>query len=250
MRARIGITTFIDDTRPRGRYEALNESYIRSVAAAGGLPLLVPVLEDKAAIEDCIASLDGLLLSGGNDVLPLRYGEEPLTGLGLSCAARDESEIGLVLAARERGLPLLGICRGHQLINVALGGSLYQDLPRQLPGALDHSPPEGQMMDELRHTIELGDADSRLARALGSGKIAVNSFHHQGVKRLAPGLAATATAQDGLVEAFEGEGGAFLMGLQFHPEALTARYPAFLAVFRALVEAAEAYRRGSVTKLI
>jgi putative glutamine amidotransferase len=99
------------------------------------------------------------------------------------------------------------------------------------------------MMDELRHTIELGDADSRLARALGSGKIAVNSFHHQGVKRLAPGLVATATSQDGLVEAFEGEGGAFLMGLQFHPETLAERYPAFLAVFRALVEAAEAYRR-------
>jgi putative glutamine amidotransferase len=242
MRPRIGITTFIDDTRLRGRYEALNENYIRSVSAAGGLPLLVPVLADKAATEDCVESLDGLLLSGGSDVLPLRYGEEPLAGLGLSCAARDESEIGLVLAARERGLPLMGICRGHQLINVALGGSLYQDLPRQLPGALDHSPPEGQAMDEPRHSIELCDSGSRLVEALGSGKIAVNSFHHQGVKRLAPGLVGTAVAQDGLVEAYEGEGGAFLMGLQFHPEALTARYPSFLAVFRALVEAAGRYR--------
>ena len=238
MRPRIGITAFIDDSKPRGRYESLNENYIRSVSAGGGLPLLLPVLADKAEIADCVASIDGLLLSGGGDVLPLRYGEEPLAGLGAVNSARDESEIGLVLAAKERGIPILGICRGHQLINVALGGSLYQDLQRQLPGALDHSPPEGQAMDELRHTIELCGSESRLAMALGSGKLAVNSFHHQGVKRLAPGLVETAKAQDGLNEAYEGEGKAFLMGLQFHPEALSARYPAFLAVFAAFVRAA------------
>lgn len=246
MRARIGITAFVDDTKARGHYAALNENYVRSVRAAGGLPLIVPVMEGKEEAAACLDSLDGLLLSGGGDLLPLRYGEEALPGLGLTSSSRDEWELDLVLAARERGLPLLGICRGHQLINVALGGSLYQDLRTQLPGSLDHCPPEGQSMDELRHGVEILGPGSRLARALGEGRVAVNSFHHQGLKRLAGGLVATARSADGLVEGFEGEGEAFLMGVQFHPETLSARYPAFLGIFSALVEAAEAYRRDGI----
>lgn len=239
MKPRIGITVALDDTRSGMRRAMLNENYIRSVLAAGGLPLLVPVLgEQDAGV--CLDALDGLIVSGGGDVLPLTYGEEPVRGLLHVSSERDESELHLVRLARERGMPLLGICRGHQVINVALGGTLYQDLPSQLPGCLDHSPPEGQAAGELRHTVTISDRRSRLASLFPEERIAVNSFHHQAVRVLAEGLKETARAQDGVTEGFEAVSGAFLMGVQFHPEALTVRYPAFLAIFRALVDAAAA----------
>jgi len=239
MKARIGITSFVDCSKAGSRFVAVNENYSRSVAAAGALPLIIPMLSGDENVHSCLESLDGIVFSGGSDVVPMHFGEDSLPGQGKTCGARDEWEMALALAAREEGIPMLGICRGHQLLNVAFGGDLYQDLERQLPGALGHCPPEGLPMDELRHTISIVDSDSKLAKALGAGKHQVNSFHHQGVRRLATGLVETAHAADGLVEGYEGAGGSFIMGVQFHPEALSARYPEFLGIFRELVAACQ-----------
>ena len=238
MKARIGVTSSIDSTKHWGRFTSVDENYTRSVAQAGGLPYVLPVspeTDDPAGFLDC---LDGLLVTGGSDVSPLLYGEEPLRGLGPIGSDRDAFEAALVREAVRRGLPVFGICRGSQLVNVALGGSLWQDLASQFPGALDHSPPEGQAADELRHSIAILPAARHLRLPLTDGKVLVNSFHHQAVKKLAPGLVETARAPDGVIEAFEGSGEAWILGVQSHPEALTLRLPGFLAPFVAHVEAA------------
>jgi putative glutamine amidotransferase len=241
MKPRIGITSFTDTAKPRGRYASINANYTRSVADAGGLPFVLPIAPEVGDPSDYLEGLDGLLVSGGGDVSPLLYGEEPGRGLGLVSSERDEFELALVLGARSRGMPIFGICRGHQLVNVAFGGSLWQDLDAQVPGALDHSPPEGQAMDELRHSIAILPGARLLDLPTNGGKVLVNSFHHQAVKELASGLVATARAPDGVLEAFEGDGDSWLLCVQFHPEALTIRHPRFLALFRAHVEAARSY---------
>ncbi len=223
---------------------SLKTAYARSVALAGGLPFILPSAAIAVEPRDFLDGLDGLLLSGGGDVSPLRFGEEPLAGLGTVSRERDDFEIALALEARRRGLPVLGICRGHQLLNVALGGTLYQDIPSQVEGAISHQPPEGQAVDEFWHSIEILPASRRLALS-AEEKILVNSFHHQAVKELAQGLVATARSSDGLIEAFESVEGSWILGVQFHPETLTAPYPVFLGIFGALVAAAAAHASGS-----
>ena len=243
MKARIGITSFVDKSSAKGQYASLNMNYPRSVAMAGGLPFLLPVSPEAGDSTAFLDGIDGLLTTGGVDVSPFLYGEEPVRGLGSVGKARDDFEISIVKEAVRRGMPVFGICRGHQLINVALGGSLWQDLGSQYSGSLDHSPPDGQSMDELRHSIEILPKARRLRLASEGGKALVNSFHHQAVKKLAPGLVETARAADGVNEAFEGEGEGWLVGVQFHPEALTLRWPAFLSLFEAHVEAASLFAR-------
>lgn len=235
----IGITSY-SEHKQRGVHAGLNENYARSVRAAGGMPLLVPIARDPRAeeVEGLLDRLDGLLFSGGSDLAPLAYGEDPLRAVNTWSGDRDAWELALCRAAVARGMPVLGICRGQQLVNVALGGSLVQDIPTQVEGALGHAPTMDSM-DELHHRIEIGAGDSAMAAIFGAGSLAVNSFHHQAVKRLGEGLRVTARAADGVVEAIEGAGlPGFLLCVQFHPEALTARWPAFLGLFRAHVEAA------------
>lgn len=244
MKPLIGITSFVE-RKPRGEYVSLNEGYAYSVAAAGGIPVILPEASESArddaareyAARDYAGRLDGMLFSGGADVSPLRYGEAVTRHIGLISSARDEWELALFVAAMEFGLPLLGICRGHQVINVAMGGTLYQDIPSQVPEALGHS--SEMSTDEPCHYVDILDEGSALFAAFGERRILTNSFHHQAVKDLAPGLIATARAADGIIEGFEArEPGRFIMGLQFHPEGLTRRYPEFLAPFAALVQAA------------
>jgi len=210
------------------------------VALAGGLPFILPSAAIAVEPRDFLDGLDGLLLSGGGDVSPLRYGEEPIAGLGTVSKERDDFEIALAQEARRRGMPILGICRGHQLLNVALGGTLYQDIPSQVEGAISHQPPEGQAVDEFWHSIDILPA-SRYLEASVEGKFLVNSFHHQAVKSLAEGLVETARSADGLIEAFESVEGSWILGIQFHPETLTARHPAFVGIFVALVRAAASW---------
>jgi len=242
MRPVIGITTFVD-RQDKSDYTSLNVNYSWSVEAAGGLPLLLPIPADAAVAADWLGLVDGLLFSGGADIAPTAYGAVPSRLVKRISSARDGFELALAALARERGLPMLGICRGHQLLNVALGGSLYQDIADELPGSGGHSP-EGLPMDEPYHYVTLTDPASRLRAALGEGRLLTNSFHHQAVRDLAPGLRETARSDDGILEAFEADG-PFLVGVQFHPEALTKRYPAFLGIFRALVEAAAAQRAAA-----
>jgi putative glutamine amidotransferase len=243
----IGITTFTDK-KPKGSYTALGDDYIDSVAAAGALPLALPTAKDEGIRASYLDIVDGLLFSGGVDVHPLRYGEQPARQIVAWNSARDEFEFSLFAEARARRIPILGICRGEQLINIALGGSLYQDIYVQVPGVSGHNP-DTDNRDEPYHRIDFAPGPSLVRAAFGGaiggaegGSVLVNSFHHQAVKDLAPGLKVTATSPDGLVEAYEGEAGAgFLLCVQFHPECMTRRFPAFLGIFRALVSAAAEY---------
>jgi putative glutamine amidotransferase len=191
---------------------ALNSSYVRALIAAGLTPLLVPPLLDPARVGDALDSAAGLVLTGGEDVHPASYGESPHPKLEETDQARDAVEIALYRAARQRGLPVLAICRGIQVVNVALGGSLYQDLSSEHPSSINHVDPKG------RHTLRVESA-SRLHGAIGS-PTSVNSRHHQAVKRLAEGLRAVAWAEDGLIEGAEPANGdaSWLLAVQWHPE--------------------------------
>lgn len=212
----------------------LNAGYVRSLAQAGGLPLMVSPALGEAAADAVLDGCDGLVLTGGEDVDPALYGEAPVPELGPVSRERDRFEMALFHAARRRGLPVLGICRGLQVINVALGGSLWQDLPTQRASALTHDERHGPRpelslavhlvhdatgpRDHRTHGIRVTPG-SRLAEALGVAAFRTNSFHHQGVRRLAPGLVATAHAEDGLVEGVEGAADEpWLAAVQWHPE--------------------------------
>jgi putative glutamine amidotransferase len=220
----------------------VNAAYVDSVAAAGAIPVILPPAIPPEHAAHALEGIDGVLLSGGEDIDPVWYCMDPVAQLGAVDPARDRFEFALFAAARERGLPVLGICRGLQLVNVAMGGVLWQDLPSERPSAVQHDRPDAR--DARTHDVALATG-TRTASALGSSELAVNSFHHQGVRTLADGLVATAHAPDGLVEAFEGAEGAWLVAVQWHPEEMHADPQApDRGLFVALVEAArEAYCR-------
>ena len=182
--------------------------------------------------------LDGLLLPGGVDVDPALYGEARHPELGKVNDALDEAELVLTRWALEDDLPLLGICRGIQVLNVAAGGSLYQDVPAQIPGALQHRFSSSKYpRDHRGHAVRIRP-DSRLAQVFGAVDLAVNSRHHQAVKDVAPGFVVTAQAPDGVIEGLEKPEARFAVGVQWHPESLAASDPQMLALFQALVQAA------------
>ena len=235
-RPRIGITGV---TRERNGMDitGVNANYVRAVIAAGGLPVIItPELEPACAVE-LFGECDALLLTGGEDVDPARYGAEPHAKLGDVSPGRDLNELALIAEARARDLPILGICRGIQILNVACGGTLFQDLPSQRPGTIDHDP--GGARDDRSHAITLQE-HSHLARIFGTQGLQANSFHHQAVDRLGEGLVATAHAADGLVEGIEGTNPKeWLIGVQWHPEELALHPEASdLKLFAALTAAA------------
>ncbi len=203
----------------------MNQRYSRAVATAGGLPVMIPLLEEE---EDTLRALydrlDGLLLPGGVDLDPVTYGETPLPTCGRLDPARDRVELHLARWAVAEGKPLFGLCRGLQILNVALGGTLYQDIAAQRSDAIKHDyfPTAGYTRDHLAHPVTVA-AGSRLDSLVGTAPLRVNSMHHQAVKDLAPGLVSSAVAPDGLVEAVESAESRFLLGVQWHPEALTDR---------------------------
>ena len=228
-----GVLRMWDGTERTG----VNAAYVRSVVAAGGVPVILSPALGPSYAARALDGLDGLLLSGGEDIHPSWYGAEPSPRLHPPSRERDLFELALFAAARQREMPILGICRGIQLVNVGLGGTLYQDLPSERPGAVPHDA--GSARDARSHTIEL-EPGSRAARALGGTTFAVNSFHHQGVDKLAAGLVASGWSADGLIEAAESPADApWLLAVQWHPEEMHAdlRAPDG-GLFRALVEAA------------
>lgn len=209
-----------------------------ALQAAGAAPVLLPSVLDADAVRDILAVSDGVLLSGGGDILSLFYGEEPHQLSGHQEPARDEMELALTRIALELGLPILGICRGQQLLNVAFGGTLIQDIPAQVPNAIQHV---ARGMDVvLQHTIDI-EPDSILARVVGAVTLPVNSWHHQAVKDLGVGLRATAHARDGVIEAVEAADGRPLLAVQFHPEECYD-HPPFRAIFAWLVNEAREYQ--------
>jgi putative glutamine amidotransferase len=191
---------------------ALNTAYVRALARAGLVPLVVPsILEPETACE-ALDRVHGLVLTGGEDVVPARYGARPHPKLGETDAPRDAVELALIAGARARRLPILAICRGIQILNVALGGTLYQDLPSERPGGIDHAAAQS------RHGLRV-TAGSLLHRTIGVHETAVNSRHHQAIRDLAPGLRATAWAPDGVIEGAEPvEGEPWTLAVQWHPE--------------------------------
>lgn len=215
-RIAISATTRTDDHRRRVR---LNAAYVDAIERAGALPLVVPPLASITHASAILDACDGLVLTGGEDIAPERYNAAPDATVEEINPERDATEIALVEAARARACPTFAICRGLQLLNVALGGSLVQDIPSQRPGALDHDP-AGPRSARV-HEVEI-EAGSTLARTLGSTRVRVNSFHHQAADRIAEGLRATAWAPDGIIEGLEwtGSPGWWALAVQWHPEEL------------------------------
>ena len=198
----------------------VNEAYTRSVERAGMLPVVIPPFEDERRAAAIAADVDGILLTGGEDVDPARYGAAPGAETGSPHTARDRSEIALVVAAKTIAVPTLAICRGLQILNVALGGTLIQDIARERPAALTHTLSGPR--DRRAHAVHAREG-SRLAGALGATDLDVNSSHHQALDRMASGISVSATAPDGIVEGAESDGDRWwMLGVQWHPEELTA----------------------------
>jgi putative glutamine amidotransferase len=194
--------------------------YSEAVLAAGGAPLIVPAAQNEESIQGILDRLNGLILTGGPDVNPRFYGEQPLDGLGEIDETLDLMELETAKTAVAKDLPILAICRGIQTLNVSQGGSLYQDLRSQIPGSISH----GQKADKaiLTHTVRI-ERETRLFTILGSA---------------APGLAVSARASDGIIEAVEHTERRFVLGVQWHPEGTWRRDPSSLKLFQALIEAA------------
>jgi putative glutamine amidotransferase len=236
--ARPRIAVSLDADGAGERYE-LKRTYVDAVRRAGGLPVLVPFVgEEEAAayLELC----DGLVLSGGGfDVPPGLYGEEVRPACGPLVPERTETEIALLRGALGQGKPVLGVCGGMQLVNVALGGSLHQDLPADL-GIRGHMQPAPR--DVPSHDVEVVPA-TVLAGLVGAGRLRVNSTHHQAVKAVAPGLLVTARSPDGVIEAIELPGRPFVVGIQWHPESALRHEPRHAELYAGLVRAARERRR-------
>jgi putative glutamine amidotransferase len=227
--------------RPLGRFVRADLDYVKGVAGAGGAPVVLPPVGEESAAEALIHSLDGLLLSGGSDLDPSYYGEKPVSELGVTLPERDAFEMALVGLALRRGMPVFGICRGMQVLNVALGGTLYQDLPSQWEqDPLKHrqDTPKWQPTHEVR--VSEG---SYIAEVMGRESVKVNSYHHQGIRDLAEGLVVTGRSSDGVIEAVEAEdlSERWLLGVQWHAEAMRGSGPQQESLFEAHVSAAEGH---------
>jgi putative glutamine amidotransferase len=238
MRPLIGLTTSTvsaEESASSARF-SVSAVYCRAVEAAGGSPILIPGLGNPDAAAAILPHLDGILFTGGVDIHPRRYGQDVHPGCEAVDEERDATELALAELTKNTAIPVLGICRGIQLINVAWGGTLVQDLGMQRPGSEDHraSMPKFSM---TVHNLAI-DRDSRLAAALGVDRIPANSMHHQAVDQLAPGFAVTARAEDGTVEAIEFSESRFVMAVQCHPEHLYLNDERWLGFFAALVDEA------------
>lgn len=240
----IGVTA---GRRPsRGGYSLVTvvEAYIQALLHAGANPLIIPLGQPEAALAGLPARLDGILFTGGGDIHPDRYRSQMHPQVYEVDEDRDRVELQLVQSSVQAGLPFLGICRGLQVVNVGLGGSLYEDIQDQRPESIPHRYWPGWPRDYLAHGMDVA-AGSRLAEITAGEEFMVNSLHHQGIRDLAPALSATAHAPDGLIEAVELPDYPFGLAVQWHPEWMPGSKP-MQALFAAFVSAAQQRRTGSI----
>lgn len=231
MQPKIGIISSAGSVEPK--IYGVNSAYVRAVAENGGIPVVIPVTEHTRWSSDYAALFDGLLLPGGEDVHPFSYGQEPVPQVTYMSMEKDEFELALIQEVIARDKPIFGICRGHQLLNVALGGSLYQDIPSQLPGSICHLQ-SSDIRSEPVHLVKLSEG-SAVARSLCKTEVRVNSYHHQAVKEVPAALCAVGFSTDGIIEATESPDGR-IFSVQWHPECLFTRFPEFAGLFRRLTE--------------
>lgn len=234
----IGITANLRKNGNRLEHR-LGRSYTSAVLAAGGFPLILPVEPIKDPRE-LLLELDGILFSGGVDIDPARFNGDPHPRVEADETERDDMEIDLVRLAVSMGRPLLGICRGCQVINVALGGTLYTHISDQHPGAIQHDCHDRTSRSYIAHGIRL-DPHSRLAEISRGAELKVNSLHHQAINRLAPGLLAAGWCrEDGLIEAVEVKSHPYALAVQWHPEELQDQAEV-QALFKSFIQAAESH---------
>lgn len=221
---------------PFPRYE-LKVAYADAVLRAGGLPFVVPYTDDRAAIDCYLDRVSGLVITGGAfDIPPEAYGEVAKEGLGALKPGRTSFELAVLRGALHRKLPVLGVCGGMQLLNVAYGGTLVQDIAREIEGAKAHEQRHDRAQPQ--HPIDVKE-HTVLCDCVGKGQFMVNSTHHQAVKKVGEGLLVAATAYDGVVEAIEGRArDHFVMGVQWHPELMLDTVPPNLGIYRAFVQRA------------
>ncbi|MGE5679103.1 MAG: gamma-glutamyl-gamma-aminobutyrate hydrolase family protein [Pseudomonadota bacterium] len=230
------------ETESARNVTSCSNDYINAITLAGGTPLILPYMEDEGDIEDILTLAHGILFSGGVDVHP-KYFNEPIIAENMTiCDGRDIFELKLAGKVLPMDIPLLGICRGMQLLNIALGGNIYQDIDLQYKTDIEHSDKPGRKKCDLIHKVRI-EPCTRLGSLYGSGLKEVNSFHHQTVKDLAPSLKAAAYSEDGLLEACEAEGERFLVATQWHPEMLAVEYPEEMNLFKVFIENANSYRK-------
>lgn len=215
-----------------------NDTYLMAVLKAGGIPILLPCLEDKNDIFVHLTLLDGLIVSGGPDADPIYFDAEPEPGLGAVNPAMDAYEIPLIREALSRDMPILGICRGVQMLNIAAGGTIIQHIPASVPGALKHRQEAPRHYPT--HAVEVFPK-TKLAEMLGHGTVRVNTFHHQSVRDVAPGFITSSVASDGIIEAIESEKHSFAVGVQWHPEGMWDRELNYDGLFSGLLAASKVY---------
>lgn len=219
-----------------GKTLSVNQDYVDAVLRAGGTPVIFPATEDPARLSALLDQVRGLLLTGGGDVDPVRYGEALLPCCGEISAIRDGMEYPLCREALSRRMPILAICRGIQLLSCVLGGTLYQDLDEQFGKTLKH--PQYDRPGDPVHEVDV-KPDTLLSSIVGAGSLGVNSRHHQGIRDLGEGLRVNALSPDGLIEGVELPASPFVLGVQWHPETLSPRFPAQQKIFHAFVKACE-----------
>ena len=234
----IGITTSRTTSEFGYPQFALPETYVQALVQAGANPVLIPSDLPEDVLGGLVQRLDGMLFSGGGDIEPHHYSAENHPSLSYLDSKRDQVEFFLLENILQSGMPFLAICRGIQVCNVHLGGTLYVDIPSQIPGALKHSYSPAEIpIDFLAHRVQV-ETGSRLAEIVGTSTVDVNSTHHQAIRELAPGLKPVAYSPDELIEAVELGDYGFGLGVQWHPERLVAHAP-MAALFHAFVEAAD-----------
>ena len=223
------------------QWQLIADDYIKSIEQAGGIPIIIPLCEDINNVKGIINIIDGIVFTGGNDIDPQYYGEDFQDVIGEIVPERDKQEIEL---AKEiifnKKMPVLGICRGNQTINVACGGTLYQDMKKEdIPNHFFLSSPKYHGV----HDVQI-KKDSRLNKILGKEVLGVNSYHHQIVKEVAYNLEVVATTKEGIIEAIEIKDDRFVMGLQWHPEMMVTRHDDQRKIFKGFIEACKEYKES------